>query len=47
VILDGSGNYPRPVFVPGRSMIVRGVLVPDGTGKWQLKPRSPADVSVF
>lgn len=47
VILDGTGNYNRAAFIPGRTMIVRGVLVPDGTGKWQLKPRFPLDITVF
>lgn len=47
VILDGLGGYNRAAFLPGRAMTVRGVLVPDGTGKWQLKPRNPGDTAVF
>ena len=44
VILDGNINFVRSNFRPNRSMNVRGVLVPDGQGKWQLKPRDLGDV---
>lgn len=47
VILDGSINFNRANFRPGRTMNVRGVLVPDGTGGWLLKPRDVADAAVF
>jgi hypothetical protein len=44
ILLDGSINFNRTAFRPGRSMIVRGVLVPDGQGGWSLKPRELSDV---
>jgi hypothetical protein len=44
IILDGNIPFVRSSFRPGRSMNVRGVLVPDGSGAWQLKPRDTADV---
>jgi hypothetical protein len=47
VVLDAIGGFNRNAFVPGKVMSVRGVLVPDGTGKWRLKPRNPGDASVF
>jgi hypothetical protein len=47
VVLDALGGFNRAAFVPGKTMSVRGVLVPDGTGKWRLKPRNPFDTSVF
>lgn len=45
IILDGGINFIRSAFRPTRSMNVRGVLVPDGLGKWQLKPRDLGDVT--
>jgi hypothetical protein len=47
VLLDGSINFNRANFRPGRTMNVRGVLVPDGTGGWVLKPRDVNDATVF
>ncbi len=47
VVLDALGSYNRAAFVPGKHMTIRGVLVPDGTGLWRLKPRNPGDTSVF
>jgi len=47
IILDALGGFNQAAFVPGKTMSVRGVLVPDGTGKWRLKPRNPFDTSVF
>ncbi len=47
VILDGNINFIRSNFRPGRTMNVRGVLVPDGAGGWSLKPRDVNDVVVF
>jgi hypothetical protein len=44
ILLDGSINFNRTAFRPGRSLIVRGVLVPDGQGGWSLKPREVSDV---
>lgn len=47
VILDGNINFVRSNFRPGRTMNVRGVLVPDGVGGWVLKPRDLTDATVF
>lgn len=47
VILDGNINFNRANFRPGRTMNVRGVLVPDGLGGWVLKPREVNDATVF
>jgi hypothetical protein len=47
VILDGNINFLRSNFRPGRTMNIRGVLVPDGAGGWVLKPRDPNDTQVF
>ena len=30
---------PKALFVPGRGLHIRGVLVPDGNGTWYLRPR--------
>lgn len=45
VLLDGNLNFPTTAFRPGRSMTVRGVLVPTGQGTWVLKPRTLGDVT--
>ena len=45
IILDGGINFIRSNFRPLRSMNLRGVLVPDGQGKWQVKPRDLGDVT--
>jgi hypothetical protein len=47
VLLDSQGGFTRSLFAPGRSMIFRGVLVPTGTGAWQLKPRGIGDIVTF
>jgi hypothetical protein len=47
VVLDPIGGFFPGVFLPGRRMSVRGVLVPTGSGVWRLKPRTPGDVTVF
>ena len=47
VLLDGIINFNRTNFRPGRTMIVQGVLVPDGTGAWVLKPRQISDAQTF
>ncbi len=46
VVLDATLNIPRTVFRPGRSINVRGVLVPTGAGSWTLKPRDAGDLVV-
>jgi len=45
IILDANLPFARTAFRPGRSLNVTGVLVPDGAGGWNLKPRSPGDVN--
>lgn len=47
VLLDSFGGFNTSNFQPGKSMTVRGVLVPTGTGQWQLKPRNSSDATVF
>jgi hypothetical protein len=47
IVLDPIGGFFRGAFLPGKTMSIRGVLVPDGAGQWRLKPRSPADAIVF
>lgn len=44
ILLDGNINFFRANFRIGRSMNARGVLVPDGLGRWRLKPRDTGDV---
>jgi hypothetical protein len=44
IILDANISFIRSAFRPGRSIIVKGVLVPDGQGGWSLKPRELSDV---
>ena len=44
IILDGNIPFARGNFRPGRSLNVKGVLVPDGAGSWTLKPREVGDV---
>lgn len=46
IIIDGNLQIPRSIFKPGSSMIVRGVLVPDGFGAWTLKPRAGGDIVI-
>jgi len=46
VVLDaGIGFGNTSSFVPGAALQGTGLLVPTGTGTWQLKPRNAADVS--
>ena len=47
IVLDANVSFLRALFVPGRRANARGVLVPNGTGGWVLKPRDLADISVF
>jgi len=44
IILDANLGFPRTLFRPGHSINVKGVLVPDGLGGWNLKPRDFSDV---
>ncbi len=46
MILDGNINFPRTLFRPDRSLNARGVLVPNGVGGWNFKPRELGDVTL-
>jgi hypothetical protein len=51
VVLDNDvgfnqGLFAVPGLVPGTYLKVTGLLVPTGSGDWQLKPRSDFDVSL-
>ena len=51
VVLDRAADvtFRAPqlpgVYIPGNKFDIVGVLVPTGTGTWQLKPRSSADLT--
>jgi hypothetical protein len=47
MLLDPRLGYSTTPFQPGRHVTSAGVLVPDGVGAWQLKPREVPDISVF
>jgi len=47
ILLDGNLPFVRSAFRPARSLNARGVLVPDGAGRWSIKPRDPNDVVLF
>lgn len=47
VVYDPKQLAPHSAFVPGRSIQVRGMLVPNGDGTWFLKPRLLASETVF
>ena len=47
ITLDANVPFLRASFLPGRRVNARGVLVPNGTGGWTLKPRDLADIAVF
>jgi hypothetical protein len=44
VVLDQLLNAPHGAFPPGRTLTLRGVLIPAGDGTWFLKPRNSGDV---
>ena len=47
VVIDRSTNISGTQFIAGALLNATGLLVPSGTaGQWQLKPRSPTDVTV-
>jgi hypothetical protein len=45
VVFDKDVSFAPGAYVPGALLNAAGVLVPTGTGSWQLKPRSAADAS--
>ena len=46
VVLDQDAGLTRTPYVPGVVIDATGVLVPDGSGAWVLKPRNNADLVV-
>lgn len=42
VVIDSLIQVTKAAFAPGRGFTARGVLVPDGSGTWFLKPRPVA-----
>lgn len=46
VLIDRSTGINTAAFIPGAQLTAVGVLVTAGTGKWQLKPRTAADLTV-
>ena len=46
VVFDQDAGLTQSVYVPGVVIDATGVLVPDGLGRWVIKPRANADVVV-
>jgi DNA/RNA endonuclease YhcR with UshA esterase domain len=47
LVLDGDINFNLgSFFVPGAVVEVTGVLIPTGSGSWQIKPRSEQDIEL-
>ncbi|HEY0303829.1 MAG TPA: hypothetical protein VGC44_02605, partial [Longimicrobiales bacterium] len=46
VLIDRSTGINTAPFVPGAQLTATGVLATAGVGKWQLKPRAAADLTV-
>jgi hypothetical protein len=46
VVLDFHAGLTKAPFIPGAVIDATGVLVPDGTGAWRLKPRTNVDLDV-
>ncbi len=47
LLIDAALQLGSAPLVPGDSVNASGVLVPQGGGVWQLKPRGGQDISVF
>lgn len=47
VIYDPKLQAPKTAFVPGRTIQVRGMLVPNGDGTWHIRPRLVAGETNF
>jgi hypothetical protein len=45
-LFDSVLQAPPLLFVEGRSITVRGMLVPRGDGTWWIKPRTGSDVTI-
>jgi len=46
ILLDANIGFVTAGLDPGVAVDATGVLVPNGTGAWVLKPRSPLDLSI-
>jgi hypothetical protein len=46
VVLSRQGGFSTSAFSPGALLDATGVLIPLGTGRFQLKPRSPSDLAL-
>lgn len=46
VVLDADITFDRAPYRPGAVIEATGLLVPTGTGRWRLKPRSEDDLDV-
>jgi hypothetical protein len=47
IIIDGNITINPVDFQVGRTITIRGVLVPNGVGAWRLKPRDGDDITLF
>lgn len=47
VLFDSLLQVNTALYIPGDSVRTSGVLVPVGTGHWQLRPRQKQDATVF
>lgn len=45
-LFDQLLQAPASIFTAGRTITVRGVLVPRGDGTWQIKPRNGSDLTL-
>ena len=45
-LFDQLLQAPANIFTAGRSITVRGVLVPRGDGTWTIKPRNGSDLTL-
>ena len=46
VVLDRDVGFDLTPFIPGVDLDAIGLLVPDGSGAWNLKPRSGSDLTI-
>ena len=45
-LFDQLLQAPATIFTAGRTITVRGVLVPRGDGTWSVKPRNATDLTL-
>lgn len=46
VVMDADAGFNLSGFVPGATLTATGLLVPTASSRWQLKPRTSADITV-